>query len=69
MPYINIRLIDDGVSAGQKSELIRQITDVMVNVLNKDPATTFVVIDEIKTENWGVSGESVAHRRSGLKGG
>lgn len=32
----------------------------MVRVLDKDPATTFVVIDEVETDNWSVAGETVS---------
>lgn len=63
MPYINVRLIDDQVTAAQKSEVIRQITQVMVDVLGKDPNTTFVVIDEVSIDNWGLGGQSVRERR------
>lgn len=63
MPYINVRLLNDNMTIDQKAEVIRRITDVMVDVLNKDPNTTFVVIDEINPENWGLAGQSVAKRR------
>ncbi len=59
MPYINVRITDDGVTPEQKLEIIQQISNTMFTVLGKDPATTFVVIDEVKTENWGVGSTSV----------
>ena len=61
MPYVNIR-ITPGATEAQKAELIAGATDLLVKVLNKNPATTFVIIDEVETENWGVAGESVAAR-------
>ena len=61
MPYVNIR-ITPGATEAQKAELIAGATDLLVRVLNKNPATTFVIIDELETENWGVAGESVAAR-------
>ncbi|MFN3512707.1 MAG: tautomerase family protein [Phenylobacterium sp.] len=61
MPYVNIR-ITPGATDDQKAELIKGATDLLVKVLNKNPATTFVIIDEVETENWGVAGESVAAR-------
>lgn len=67
MPYINIRLIDDNISAAKKMEVIQRVTNVMVEVLNKDPATTFVVIDELHPDNWGVGGQTVAQRRQAQK--
>ena len=58
MPYINVR-ITEGATQAQKEEVIRRITDVMTDVLGKNPNTTFVVIDEVGFENWGIRGESI----------
>ena len=63
MPYVNIRITRDGATVSQKAELIRGVTELLVRVLNKDPATTFVVIDEVDTDNWGTGGISVTERR------
>lgn len=63
MPYVNIRITKDGVSKEKKAELIKKVTDVLVDVLGKNPATTFVVIDEVDTDNWGIGGEQVTERR------
>lgn len=62
MPYILIQVTREGVTPEQKARLIRGATELVVDVLQKDPATTFVVIDEIDTDNWGVAGESVTQR-------
>lgn len=57
MPYVNIRITREPVATSeQKAELIRRVTQALVDVLNKDPETTFVLIDEVATENWGVGG-------------
>ena len=65
MPYVNIRVTNTGVTADQKARLIGGVTDLLVEVLDKDPATTFVVIDEVELENWGVGGVPTTeyHRR------
>jgi len=63
MPYVNIKVTKEGVTASQKSELIKGVTDLIAKVLAKNPATTVVVIDEIDTDNWGIGGESVTVRR------
>lgn len=67
MPYVNVRITDDGVTDAQKDEVIKGITDVLVRVLNKNPETTFVVIDEVPKANWGHRGTSIAtaRKRSG----
>ncbi len=63
MPYVNIRITRDGATAEQKAELIRGVTDLLVRVLKKNPAATFVIIDEVETDNWGMGGQSVAALR------
>lgn len=57
MPYINIRVTDTNVSKEQKRLLIEGATQLVVSVLNKNPETTHIVIDEIPIENWGFNGK------------
>lgn len=56
MPYVNIKVTREGVTDAQKEALIRGVTDLLVDVLDKTPSTTFVVIDEVEMENWGIGG-------------
>ncbi|MBC7983044.1 MAG: 4-oxalocrotonate tautomerase family protein [Candidatus Obscuribacterales bacterium] len=69
MPFVNIKITREGATADQKAELIKGVTDLLVKVLNKNPATTFVVIDEVETDNWGVGGKSVTVMRQESKRG
>lgn len=59
MPYVNIKITKEDVTRAQKAEVIAGVTDVLVRVLGKDPAATFIVIDEVELEDWGVGGLSV----------
>lgn len=63
MPYVNIKVTREGVTPNQKAELIGGVTDLLVRVLDKAPATTFVVIDEVALEDWGVGGLPVEQYR------
>jgi 4-oxalocrotonate tautomerase len=63
MPYVNIRVTQEGVTADQKAKVIKGVTDLLANVLGKNPETTVVVIDEVNTDNWGIGGEAVTVRR------
>ncbi|MFH1028643.1 MAG: 4-oxalocrotonate tautomerase family protein [Pseudomonadota bacterium] len=63
MPYVNIRITREGATAEQKAALIKGATQLLVDVLGKNPATTVVVIDELDTDNWGIGGESITQRR------
>jgi 4-oxalocrotonate tautomerase len=72
MPYVNIRITKEGVTPEQKLELIEGATDLLVRVLNKDPAATFVIIDEVETDNWGLNRENTTtlrKRQAAIKAG
>ena len=64
MPYIHIKITDEGVTREQKQQLITASTNLLRDVLGKDPRTTFVVIEEVPTDNWGVAGELVSDIRA-----
>jgi len=63
MPYVNIKVTREGVTAEQKEKLIKGATDLLRDVLGKNPNTVFVFIDEVETDNWGVGGETITARR------
>ncbi|KAA3667996.1 4-oxalocrotonate tautomerase family protein [Pectobacterium carotovorum] len=65
MPYVNIKVTggSEAPTVEQKNELIREVTQLLARVLNKNPATTVVIIDEIDMDNWGVGGETTTQRR------
>ncbi len=63
MPYVNIKVTREGVTADQKAKLICGVTDLLVQVLDKSPATIFVVIDEVALEDWGIGGLPVDQYR------
>lgn len=67
MPYVNIKITKEGATPEQKAQLIKGATQLLVDVLGKNPATTVVVIDEVETDNWGIGGETVSVRRKAGK--
>ena len=64
MPFVNIKITKDGATSEQKARLIKGVTDLLVETLDKNPATTVVVIEEVDTDSWVIGGESVTVRRS-----
>jgi len=63
MPFVNIRITREGVSKAQKQALVEGVTQLLSDVLGKNPKTTFVIIDEVDTDNWGIAGELVTDLR------
>ena len=67
MPYVNIKITKEGVTKEQKEQLIAGVTQLLVDTLGKNPATTVVVIDEVDTDNWGIGGQQVTELRKKVK--
>ncbi|WP_298793024.1 tautomerase family protein [uncultured Allomuricauda sp.] len=57
MPYVNIKVTDEQVTTQQKGQLIEGVTQLLVDVLNKNPQTIHIVIDEVPMGNWGYNGK------------
>lgn len=60
MPYVKIEVTREGVTRQQKQALIKGITNLITEVLHKDPQLTHVVIQEIDLDDWGYAGEQVS---------
>ncbi len=67
MPFVNIKITNENVTKEQKAQLIKGATQLLVDVLDKNPATTIVVIEELNTDNWGIGGEAVTELRKRSK--
>jgi 4-oxalocrotonate tautomerase len=67
MPYVNIKVTDDGVTPHQKAALVRDVTDSLVRVLGKKPEHIHVVIDLVHPENWGYDGVLTTEYRERAK--
>ncbi|NIB42581.1 4-oxalocrotonate tautomerase family protein [Pseudomaricurvus alkylphenolicus] len=67
MPYVNIKITNEQVTSEQKARLIEGATQLLVEVLDKNPSTTLVVIDEVNTDNWGIGGRVVTELRAEAK--
>lgn len=63
MPYVNIKITQEGATAEAKAQLIEGVTNLLRDVLGKNPQTTVVVIEEVPTDNWGIGGETITVRR------
>jgi 4-oxalocrotonate tautomerase len=62
MPIVTIQITREG-KPGQKAALIKGATDLLRDVLGKPPGWTFVVIQEVEMEDWGVDGLPAAEYR------
>lgn len=70
MPMVTIQVTREGsgpgrqaVTAEEKATLISGVSQLLLDVLNKPLDSTFVVIEEVELENWGVGGLPVSEFR------
>jgi 4-oxalocrotonate tautomerase len=70
MPIVTIQVTREGtapgrtsVSAEEKAALIKGVSELLLEVLKKPLESTFVVIEEVDTENWGWGGLPVLEYR------
>jgi 4-oxalocrotonate tautomerase len=74
MPIVTIQVTREGNQPGtsavtpeEKARLIKGASELLRDVLNKPLEATFVVIQEVETENWGWGGLPVDEYRKKLK--
>ena len=74
MPIVNIKVTREGtvpgqsaITAEQKAALIKGVSQLLLDVLDKPLDSTFVVIDEVELENWGWGGLPVPEYRKQLQ--
>lgn len=60
MPYVKIELTREGVTREQKQQLIAGVTNLISDILGKDPNLTHIVLQEIELDDWGFAGEQVS---------
>ncbi len=63
MPYVQVN-ITKGATNEQKAQLIEGITDLLVKILDKNPTSTQVMIEEFEPDSWGIAGRSVKRLRA-----
>ena len=64
MPIVRIVVTDEVLTREQKEEIARRTTAVLIDVLDKSPATTHVTIERVRADEWAIAGELVDERRS-----
>ncbi|HED6178565.1 TPA: 4-oxalocrotonate tautomerase family protein [Campylobacter coli] len=69
MPFVNIRITKENgePTLKQKQELIEGVTDLLAKVLNKNKASTVVIIDEIEMDNYSLGGKTITEVRKEQK--
>ncbi|WP_342431737.1 2-hydroxymuconate tautomerase [Neobacillus sp. FSL H8-0543] len=66
MPFIQINILK-GRSPEKKERLIREVSDLVSEVLEAPVQNVRVMINEVEAEHWGIAGESVKKRNEVTK--
>ena len=58
MPLIQVKIIEGVFSAEQKQQIIKKLTDTMVEIEGENMRpVTWVVVEEVQSGDWGIGGK------------
>ena len=61
MPLINVKVIEGVFSADQKQEMVRRLTDTMVEIEGENlRPVTWVLVEEVRSGDWGIAGNGLS---------
>ncbi len=57
MPFVNVKVIEGVFTADQKQDMVRRLTDTMVEIEGEAMRpVTWVVVEEVASGDWGIGG-------------
>jgi 4-oxalocrotonate tautomerase len=57
MPFVNVKVIEGVFSPAQKQDMVRKLTDTMVEIEGENMRpVTWVVVEEVNSGDWGIAG-------------
>lgn len=60
VPFINVKVIENVFTDTQKHDIVERLTDAMVAIEGEPMrGVTWVVIDEVKSGDWGIGGQAL----------
>lgn len=61
MPFVNVKVIEGVFTTGQKQDMVRRLTDTMVEIEGENMRpVTWVVVEEVKSGDWGIGGNPLS---------
>jgi 4-oxalocrotonate tautomerase len=61
VPFVNVKVIEGVFSPDQKQEMVRRLTDTMVEIEGENMRpVTWVVVEEVKSGDWGIAGNPLS---------
>jgi 4-oxalocrotonate tautomerase len=61
MPFVNVKVIEGVFSPEQKQDMVRRLTDTMVEIEGENMRpVTWVVVEEVKSGDWGIAGNPLS---------
>lgn len=61
MPLIQVRVIENVFSDGQKHQIMADLTDAMVKIEGENMrGVTWCMVEEVKSEDWAIGGQPLS---------
>ena len=60
MPFVNVKVIEGVFSTDQKQDIVRKVTDALVEIEGENMrSVTWVVVEEVASGDWGIGGRTL----------
>ncbi|THB67111.1 MAG: 4-oxalocrotonate tautomerase [Desulfovibrio sp.] len=66
MPFVNVKLAKGQVDADKKQQIIEKLTNLIVEVMDRDRSLTTVVVDDIEPGSWAIGGKAIDPEQDGV---
>lgn len=61
MPLVNVKVIEGVFSSEQKQDMVRHLTEAMVEIEGENMRpVTWVVVEEVRSGDWGIGGNPLS---------
>ena len=59
MPFVNVKIVKQQLSKDKKQELVKRLTDLIVNTMGRERGYTVITLDELNEDQWAIGGTTL----------
>jgi 4-oxalocrotonate tautomerase len=59
MPFVNLKLVKGQTTPEQRQNIMKGLTDLIVNIMGRERDYTVITIDELEKNQWAIGGKTI----------
>jgi 4-oxalocrotonate tautomerase len=67
MPFVNLKLIKGETTLAQQEQLVKGLTDLIVDIMGRERNFTVITVDEVEKDHWAIGGKTLAQLKDESK--